>query len=210
MKKTIFSLILFMLLTTAYSIERTEPIDLYLIIDKSLSMAETDSFNNMQDWLCDEFLSKYVAVDDLVTIFVFYGDVDVAYSKQIESKDDLNILISLIRQQNADGPFTDIGSALDYSKKRMDLTPSNRMRVTLLCTDLIQEASYSSKYAGTYYDFASKYLASDRIIRHENADGNVWYEIAVRTMSDQSVADLAKNIYNTISASGNSRVYSVQ
>jgi hypothetical protein len=87
------------------------------------------------------------------------------------------------------------------------------MRVTLLFTDLIQEASYSSKYAGTYYDFADKYLASDRIMYHEGDSTQgigSWYEIAVRTASDQSVADLAKKIYNNIVASGNSRIYSVQ
>ena len=61
-------------------------------------------------------------------------------------------------EQKADGPFTDIGAVLDNAKKRLDLTPSDRMRVTLLFSDLIQEASYSSKYAGTYYDFADKYL----------------------------------------------------
>ena len=37
-----------------------------------------------------------------------------------------------------------------------------------------------------------------------------WYEIAVRTASDKSVADMAKKIYENIVASGNSRIYSVQ
>ncbi len=196
-----------------FSLERTEPVDLYLIIDKSLSMDETNSFEPMKDWLCNKFLKKCIAMEDFITVFIFYGESKVVFSETIKSQEDLDRLINLIMEQKADGPFTDIGAVLDNAKKRLDLTPSDRMRVTLLFSDLIQEASYSSKYAGTYYDFADKYLSTDRIVYHEgNSEQGIgsWYEIAVRTASDKSVADMAKKIYNNIVASGNSRIYSVQ
>jgi hypothetical protein len=196
-----------------FSLERTEPVDLYLIIDKSLSMDETNSFALMKDWLCNKFLKKCIAMEDFITVFIFYGESKVVYSETIKTPEDLDNLIAVIQEQKADGPFTDIGSVLDNAKKRLDLTPSSRMRVTLLFTDLIQEASYSSKYAGTYYDFADKYLSTDRIVYHEgNSEQGIgsWYEIAVRTASDKSVADMAKKIYENIVASGNSRIYSVQ
>jgi hypothetical protein len=176
-------------------------------------MEETNSFDSMKDWICNKFLKRCVAMEDFITVFIFYGESKVVYSETIKTPEDLDNLIAVIQEQKADGPFTDIGSVLDNAKKRLDLTPSSRMRVTLLFTDLIQEASYSSKYAGTYYDFADKYLASDRIMYHEGDSTQgigSWYEIAVRTASDQSVADLAKKIYNNIVASGNSRIYSVQ
>ncbi len=211
----IFAFFVVILFSTqfSFSLERTEPVDLYLIIDKSLSMDETNSFDAMKDWVCNKFLKKCVAMEDFITVFIFYGESKVIYSETIKSQEDLDNLISVIMEQKADGPFTDIGSVLDNAKKRLDLTPSDRMRVTLLFTDLIQEASYSSKYAGTYYDFADRYLSTDRIIYHEGdmlqGIGN-WYEIAVRTASDKSVADMAKKIYNNIVASGNSRIYSVQ
>ena len=196
-----------------FSLERTEPVDLYIIIDKSLSMDETNSFDSMKDWICNKFLKRCVAMEDFITVFTFYGESKVIYSETIKTPEDLDKLIAVIQEQKADGPFTDIGSVLDNAKKRLDMTPSSRMRVTLLFTDLIQEASYSSKYAGTYYDFADKYLSTDRIIYHEGDSTQgigSWYEIAVRTASDKSVADLAKKIYNNIVASGNSRIYSVQ
>ena len=210
-----FILVLLILFSTQFifALERTEPVDLYIIIDKSISMDETNSFDSMKDWICNKFLKRCVAMEDFITVFIFYGESKVVYSETIKTPEDLDNLIAVIQEQKADGPFTDIGSVLDNAKKRLDLTPSSRMRVTILFTDLIQEASYSSKYAGTYYDFADKYLASDRIIYHEGDSTQgigSWYEIAVRTASDQSVADLAKKIYNNIVASGNSRIYSVQ
>ena len=210
-----FILVLLILFSTQFifALERTEPVDLYIIIDKSISMNETNSFDSMKDWICNKFLKRCVAMEDFITVFIFYGESKVVYSETIKTPEDLDNLIAVIQEQKADGPFTDIGSVLDNAKKRLDLTPSSRMRVTLLFTDLIQEASYSSKYAGTYYDFADKYLASDRIMYHEGDSTQgigSWYEIAVRTASDQSVADLAKKIYNNIVASGNSRIYSVQ
>jgi hypothetical protein len=210
-----FILVLLILFSTQFifALERTEPVDLYIIIDKSISMDETNSFDSMKDWICNKFLKRCVAMEDFITVFIFYGESKVVYSETIKTPEDLDNLIAVIQEQKADGPFTDIGSVLDNAKKRLDLTPSSRMRVTLLFTDLIQEASYSSKYAGTYYDFADKYLASDRIMYHEGDSTQgigSWYEIAVRTASDQSVADLAKKIYNNIVASGNSRIYSVQ
>lgn len=211
--KFVFFLVILFSTQFIFALERTEPVDLYLIIDKSLSMEETNSFDSMKDWICNKFLKRCVAMEDFITVFIFYGESKVIYSDTIKTPEDLDNLIAVIQEQKADGPFTDIGSVLDNAKKRLDLTPSSRMRVTLLFTDLIQEASYSSKYAGTYYDFADKYLASDRIIYHEGDSTQgigSWYEIAVRTASDQSVADLAKKIYENIVASGNSRIYSVQ
>ena len=211
--KFVFFLVILFSTQFIFALERTEPVDLYLIIDKSLSMEETNSFDSMKDWICNKFLKRCVAMEDFITVFIFYGESKVIYSDTIKTPEDLDNLIAVIQEQKADGPFTDIGSVLDNAKKRLDLTPSSRMRVTLLFTDLIQEASYSSKYAGTYYDFADKYLATDRIIYHEGDSTQgigSWYEIAVRTVSDQSVADLAKKIYENIVASGNSRIYSVQ
>ena len=211
--KFVFFLVILFSTQFIFALERTEPVDLYLIIDKSLSMEETNSFDSMKDWICNKFLKRCVAMEDFITVFIFYGESKVIYSDTIKTPEDLDNLIAVIQEQKADGPFTDIGSVLDNAKKRLDLTPSSRMRVTLLFTDLIQEASYSSKYAGTYYDFADKYLATDRIIYHEGDSTQgigSWYEIAVRTASDQSVADLAKRIYENIVASGNSRIYSVQ
>lgn len=212
-QKFAFFLVILFSTQFIFALERTEPVDLYLIIDKSISMDETNSFNSMKDWICNKFLKRCIAMEDFITIFIFYGESKVIYSETIKTPEDLDNLITLINEQKADGPFTDIGSVLDNAKKRLDLTPSSRMRVTLLFTDLIQEASYSSKYAGTYYDFADKYLATDRIMYHEGDSTQgigSWYEIAVRTASDKNVADLAKKIYDNIVASGNSRIYSVQ
>ncbi len=212
-QKFVFFLVMLFSTQFIFALERTEPVDLYIIIDKSISMDETNSFDSMKDWICNKFLKRCVAMEDFITVFIFYGESKVIYSETIKTPEDIDNLIAVIQEQKADGPFTDIGSVLDNAKKRLDLTPSSRMRVTLLFTDLIQEASYSSKYAGTYYDFADKYLSTDRIMYHEGDSTQgigSWYEIAVRTASDQSVADLAKKIYNNIVASGNSRIYSVQ
>lgn len=212
-QKFVFFLVMLFSTQFIFALERTEPVDLYIIIDKSISMDETNSFDSMKDWICNKFLKRCVAMEDFITVFIFYGESKVIFSETIKTPEDIDNLIAVIQEQKADGPFTDIGSVLDNAKKRLDLTPSSRMRVTLLFTDLIQEASYSSKYAGTYYDFADKYLSTDRIMYHEGDSTQgigSWYEIAVRTASDQSVADLAKKIYNNIVASGNSRIYSVQ
>ena len=139
--KFVFFLVILFSTQFIFALERTEPVDLYLIIDKSLSMEETNSFDSMKDWICNKFLKRCVAMEDFITVFIFYGESKVIYSDTIKTPEDLDNLIAVIQEQKADGPFTDIGSVLDNAKKRLDLTPCSRMRVTLLITDLIQEAS---------------------------------------------------------------------
>ena len=70
-QKFVFFLVMLFSTQFIFALERTEPVDLYIIIDKSISMDETNSFDSMKDWICNKFLKRCVAMEDFITVFIF-------------------------------------------------------------------------------------------------------------------------------------------
>lgn len=210
-KKVYPVILLLLFLSLLPCSERTEPVSIYILVDKSLSMEESGAFKSAKDWLTNSFIQDHIIKGDSVSLYFFYGETTKAFSRSLTSESDFNELKATISNTAADGAFTDIGLALDTVKQEISNTPQNRKIIALLLTDLIQEASYGSKYAGTYYDFAQRYMTEDKIISHtEQSTNNIWYEITIQIENLKTIEERSEKIYNIIKNSTTEPLYVVQ
>lgn len=195
-----FCLLLVFLFSAAAG-ERSESVDLYILIDKSLSMAEKNRFDGVQEWVRDELIGQMLIPGDRIHIYAFYGKTEKLADMEIRDEADFETIRKTVASIVPDGGFTDIGSALDRVKKDIaENSEKDRFVVTILLTDMIQEAPYSSPYRGKDSEFANEFLAADRIISH-----GPWFEIAI-TMDDQEeVAERSRKLYTIIKSAGPER-----
>lgn len=211
MKKLFFILISLLLLSLLNSAERVTPLDIYILIDKSISMEESGAYTDVKQWMTSSFIDNSLIIGDTVYLYFFYGETQKAYAKTLGTTEDFLELKNLITQSAADGAFTDIGLALDTLKNIITTKTSSNQSAAFVITDLIQEASYGSKYAGTYYDFAQRYMTEDRIIPHTVQNGKPsWYEITVQIGNLKTIENRAQKIYNTIKNTTNEPLYLAQ
>ena len=181
MKKLFFILISLLLLSLLNSAERVTPLDIYILIDKSISMEESGAYTDVKQWMTSSFIDNSLIIGDTVNLYFFYGETQKAYTKTLGNTEDFLELKNLITQSSADGAFTDIGLALDTLKNIITTKTSSNQSAAFVITDLIQEASYGSKYAGTYYDFAQRYMTETELSLIQFKTAKSWYEITVQT-----------------------------
>ncbi|HPX46878.1 MAG TPA: vWA domain-containing protein, partial [Treponemataceae bacterium] len=138
--------------------ERTIPVDMILMIDKSLSMDETGKFDSLRQWVRDQLVSQMLIEGDWVAVFQFYEQPDQLLETTIAGPDTIEKISQTINGIKPDGPFTDIGAALDAIRDAIEpRTQNGRHKVMLLLTDLRQEAPWSSRYAGVQDTYSSPY-----------------------------------------------------
>ena len=193
-KPVLVLFMLFLSILTVMAGERTIPVDMYILVDKSLSMAEPGKFESMHPWVRD-YLAKQVLIDgDFISIYQFYGETDHLLSLTIQSDTDRQTVVDTINTIKPDGPYTDIGLALDSLKKDLDTTPpDDRYKILLLLTDLRHEAPWSSRYAGIQDSFDSPYLAEARIVPHDS-----WYEITLDMDIQDKVIKTSGELFSAI------------
>lgn len=193
-KQALSLILLALLISTASAGERTMPVDMYILIDKSLSMSELGRFDSMQTWVRD-YLAKQVLIHgDTVSIYQFYGATDHLLKLTIKSEQDRQKVVETIDTIRPDGEFTDIGLALETLKTAIDRTPPDeRYTILLLLTDLHQEAPWSSRYAGVQDRYESEYLAEARIVEHE-----AWYEITLDMGIQDRVVLTSSELFSSI------------
>ncbi len=174
--------------------ERTIPVDMYVLIDKSLSMAEPGKFETMHSWVRDQLLGQMLINGDTITLYQFYGNTDRLLSLTMRDESDRQKIVSTIDAIKPDGKYTDIGLALDTLKSELGRRQaSDRYTILLLLTDLKQEAPWSSRYAGSPDTFESPYLAEARILKHD-----AWYEITLDMDIQERVVLTTKSLYSSI------------
>lgn len=189
----LFILVLFMLLPLPAG-ERTIPVDIILMIDKSLSMAEPGKFASMRTWVQDQLIGQILINDDWITLYQFYGSADHLLTLTVSSAADRQKIVKTIDSIKPDGQYTDIGLALDTIKSALEKRGTNgRHKIMLLLTDLKQEAPWTSRYAGSPASFDSPYLAQARIIQHDN-----WYEITLDMDIQDMVVKTSKELFSSI------------
>jgi len=180
--------------------ERTIPVDIHILIDKSLSMQEPGRFDSMHLWVRDHLLGQILIEGDYISIYQFYGKTDHLLATTITSDQDRQEVINTIDKIKPDGAFTDIGIALDTLKKDLDaLEDSDRYKILLLLTDLRHEAPWTSRYAGVEDTYESHYLAEARILQHDN-----WYEITLDMDIQERVVKTSSQLFSTILETGDS------
>ena len=144
--------------------DRTENIDVYLVIDKSLSMEE--EISAVKNYISDSIVDELLIPGDNLVVIVFYGNAERLYSGETTAaKEDIR---AKLREIRADGRFTDIGNALDTLRNAIPDTESDgRRKYMLLITDGIQEAPPESPYYAPDGGFTHEFLANTKEILME-------------------------------------------
>jgi len=178
----------------AFAGERTIPVDVFLMIDKSQSMNEPGKFDSLHKWVRDTLVTEMLIPEDWITVWEFYEKPHELQTLIIKNEIDRNKLIKTIDNISPDGAFTDIGTALDAIQDSLNKRgKNNRYKILLLVTDLEQDAPWTSKYRGKQESFKSPYLAEARIIKHDN-----WYEITLDMDIQDKVVKTTKELYADI------------
>ncbi|MCK4541275.1 MAG: VWA domain-containing protein [Spirochaetales bacterium] len=163
-KVILLTVVSLVLVSTAMGDERTENIDVFLVLDKSLSMVE--EIGEVQKYVNDAIVNKLLIPGDYLLVINFYGEALIHIDKTIRNDQDKAVLRGKIGEILADGRFTDIGNALDALKQAVDTHDSgDRRRYLLLITDGIQEAPPESKYYSPDGSFNHFFLENTKTIQ---------------------------------------------
>ena len=193
--RTVFFIFYFCIIFSAiFAGERSIPVDIFLMIDKSKSMAEPGKFDSLHTWVRDTLVTEMLIQGDWITVWEFYEKPHELQTMTIKDENDRARLIKTIDGITPDGAFTDIGSALDSIQILLNKRGrNNRYKILLLVTDLEQDAPWTSKYRGKQESFKSPYLAEARIIKHDN-----WFEITLDMDIQDKVVKTTKELYGNI------------
>ena len=161
--------------------ERTEPIDMVIAIDKSLSMKE--EIGAVREEM-QRFIDEQLIVGDHLHLLLFYGNADVLLSQEIPSQDVHDVVNDLFSHIQANGRYTDIGKALDSLRAHLlSRTDIERRKYVLLITDGKQEAPPGSPYRSPDGSFNHEYLRG--IVQTFPFEG---WDIHIIGVGDQTVA----------------------
>ncbi len=163
-KKVIFFIILFFLnIFFICGDTRSQNIDVYLVLDKSLSMVE--EIDSVKEYVEEKIVNEILMPGDRFTLILFYGEAIVSYNGTISSNDGKKIILEKVESIEADGHFTDIGNALDKLGSELKDNTGNRRKYLLLITDGKQEAPPDSKYYSPDHSFNHEFLKNVKIIQ---------------------------------------------
>ncbi len=185
----IFALIL--ITKIIFAGERNIPVDIFLMIDKSLSMAEYKKFDSVSKWIKEEFIKEMLIEQDHIFIYGFYENTEELLNLIIRKEDDKKKIIETISSIKPDGKYTDIGKMLDFIREEVEKRKyDHRYKILILITDLLQDAPWTSPYAGKQEAFKSPHLKYARTIKHDR-----WYEIIFDLDSIDKINSKVKQIY---------------
>jgi len=126
---------------------RTGNLDLFVLIDRSLSMVE--EFSAVQSYVNGQVIEDLLQAGDSLTIIAFYGDIQHVVSGVIGEELTKAKTKELISPLAPDRHYTDIGSALDELKTTMEQgSRAGYPDYALLITDGIHEGPPDSPYPG--------------------------------------------------------------
>lgn len=199
-KRTAALFYMLLILVFGAAAERTSPAAFYIAVDKSLSAGKSGLFDDMIEWIDRSFLQNTFISGDKVTVFAFYGKTDIIIETSITSAADIENIRTSLKNIAADGKFTDIGTAADTVRKKIQSDGFKLPVFSCICTDLLQEAPYTSPYAGTYY-FPEYRLQTNSIITHtvNGRKSSAWFQIALPVEKNVDVEKTALKLYSIAS-----------
>lgn len=129
---------------------RAGNIDVVLLVDKSLSMADAEG--DVKRYVAAKIIGPVIMPGDRLIIETFYGKIDRLYSGTVRTEEDKAAIVRSLNGIRPDGRFTDIGAALDRAKADLEeLGSPERSKYVLLLTDERQEAPAGTKYYAPDY-----------------------------------------------------------
>lgn len=125
-------------------------VDFFLLVDTSLSMVE--AMDSARNYAASEIVGRLVIPGDWVSVYRFYGKTEEVWSGDIADESAKAQLVRSLHNLQADGRFTDIGSALDNLENLVRARGKpERPKYLLLVTDEKQEAPPGTKYYSSDY-----------------------------------------------------------
>jgi hypothetical protein len=144
--------------------QRTEPMDVIIALDKSLSME--GKIEAVIAYVNDYLIDKLLINGDYFLVVAFYGKTEIPVAMRINSAADKERAKAAIAKLTASGRFTDIGNALDVLGSEVQkLGDPSRKKYLLLLTDGIQEAPHTSKYYSPDGKFTHAFLENTKTIQ---------------------------------------------
>ena len=170
----------------AYADNRTENIDLFLVVDKSLSMES--KIGAVKAYIDHSVIQNMLIPGDYVCVIDFYGQAHVLLSTVV-GKDKAPV-VDAVNAIRADGHWTDIGNALDKLREVIDSGkyPDHR-KYFMLITDGIQEAPPTSKYYSPNGSFNHAFLENTKTIQEKG-----WKIEILGIGTNTAAKDLAKSV----------------
>ncbi|GAB1432568.1 hypothetical protein MASR2M29_11930 [Spirochaetota bacterium] len=151
MKKNILLVLLLTFsIVSVFSESSSVNIDFVIFIDTSLSMV--DAIAEARQFVAGEIVGRLAVAGDWLSIYKFYGKSELLWEGYINGEADVAGLVRKLNTVNADGRFTDIGSALDIMEELLEKRGlPDRPKYILLVTDERQEAPTDSRYYSATY-----------------------------------------------------------
>ncbi len=173
-------------------------IELFVLLDKSLSMVE--EIDSVTEYVSEELVDQLLIPGDMFVLINFYGKTDRFFVGELNSDDDFRRIKEDIASIRADGRFTDIGSALDRLQSTVEEIPSDpgRKRYLLLLTDGKQEAPPQSPYFTPDGSFNHKLLEHTKEIARKG-----WKIHILGIGTDTAAEELARELSAAFSSVGN-------
>lgn len=145
--------------------ERSEPVDLIIGLDKSLSME--GKLDEAKQWINDSIIGELLIPGDYLLIVTFYGRTETAVAGEFKGEESKALFIDKVNQIQADGRFTDIGAAFDRLRDELiERQADNRKKIFFFVSDLINEPPRTSHYFTSSYNPRTR----DRKLSHEYLD----------------------------------------
>lgn len=149
-----------------FSDQREENIDIFVVLDKSLSMEE--EIGPVKNYVIDTLIEDTLIPGDRFVVIQFYGKAEVLIAEDTAGTDAKLEFKRIIGSLAADGSYTDIGNALDTLKAAIEnYEQPDRRKYLLLVTDGKQEAPEESKYYSPDGTFNHAFLENARTIQKE-------------------------------------------
>lgn len=149
---------------SAFADDREEKIDVFIVVDKSLSMVE--EIDSVREYIRTSIVGNLLNPEDQLVLIAFYGNAEAVFMGAVD--EDMSFARAAVDEIEADGRFTDIGNALDTLWDTIPLVEiEGRRKYLLLITDGIQEPPPESKYYSTEVAFNHEFLKDAKEIRKE-------------------------------------------
>lgn len=172
--------------------KRTENIDMFVVLDRSLSMWKhvggVKKIDAVKAYVTKELIDGQLILGDFLEVIGFYGSTEVLVSQLVQTEADRTAIKRLINGLLEDGHYTDIGNALDTLRTEVEKREGNgRLKYVLLITDGIQEAPPTSKYYAPDGSFNHAFLANTKTIQKKG-----WKIQLLGLGAGTAVVDLAR------------------
>jgi Mg-chelatase subunit ChlD len=189
-------LYLFFIINLFITSEQNENKDVYLVLDRSLSMI--DKIDSVKEYVKQSVINDILKSGDTLTVITFYGKAENTILRQQVDESNKSSIQQKISGISASGKFTDIGNALDELKNILaNEGTSDRQKYILLVTDGKQEAPSTSKYYSPDGKFNHEFMQTIKEVKEMEGWKVMVLGIGKNTITKELANELSGNYTET-------------